>query len=305
VEGDSTFAGDSVLEIEIGRPVQPGNVPHDILVQNGNITLGGTLDIRLLPGYEPYAESELAKTIVATRPFSNDFAVAGTDDTGEFIFLPTFTASPRGVVTGSFSNLDAEGRVQTSDGLGSFLVTITADAVTLRDFQSNAEPELTQELALSDDDGDGTPYVLEWLFGSDPDKSDTTKFLHANGAISGAELTALITDRTFEPTGMFMTLSFRVIKERGAVILSPQASEDLAFVGSPSVEAVSLGAVDDGPEFEIMTFALVATGDAAVPSKAFIRMDADVSGLPITPLIPILPPVSPPVVIPPVPLPAS
>ncbi|GAA5482876.1 hypothetical protein Hsar01_02101 [Haloferula sargassicola] len=300
VEGNSTFAGDSVLEIEIGMPSSSNAaIANDILIQDGNITLAGILDVRLIPGYEPYVNSGLAITIVSTRLYTGGFAVAGTDpESGEPVFLPAFSSSPQGSVTGLFSNLDSEGRLHTSDGQGSFLVTITADAVTLSDFQPEVDPEMTQELALSDDDEDGVPYVLEWLFGSNPNQADSIKVLHASGSMSGAELSVLFSDRTFEPEDSFMTFSFRVRKERGGVILLPQVSVNLAFEESPDIEAVSVSIVDDDPGYEVVTFALIATTGAPVPSMAFLRMDADVSGLPIGPLAPTIP--VPPVVIPPI-----
>lgn len=310
VEGDANFEASSVLEIEVGNPVQgaPNPTPYDLLVVDGDVSLGGVLEVRLLEGASNYLNLEQPFFIVSTHRLASPAAFIDPE-TGEFVFLPSFTGSPRGSITGTFSNLDADGRVLTADGTGSFLVTIESSTVTLSDFQAIAPDIMGLNEALSDHDGDGTIFAKEWIFGSDPDRFDAIKPLVAQTTISGADLLAFDPELELLGEEVFRAFSFRMRKDRRGVLIVPQASESLKFGDDPSVRAIHAGTAQDG-EFEIVTYALVrASGDTA-PSKAFIRIALDLSNLPIPPIPPgppivlppiITPPTLPPVVIPPSP----
>lgn len=63
----------------------------------------------------------------------------------------TFTifTSSAGQLQGSFSNLDAQGRLALGDGTGSFLVSYSPTAVTLSDYQAAASPTATPAPSLA------------------------------------------------------------------------------------------------------------------------------------------------------------
>ena len=104
--GNTTIHGNlqinsGALEIELASPAS-----FDTVMATGSISLGGDLRVRLMDGFVP--------------------------DNGDlFIILTGQTMS------GSFANLNANGRVANEGGSGSFLVTVSTTHVTLSDFLSD------------------------------------------------------------------------------------------------------------------------------------------------------------------------
>ena len=220
--------------------------------------------------------------ILTTRNLAGTASISHSHPvTGQPVYHPSITGSPMGTISGTFTNIDGGGRVQTFDGLGSFLVTIQPDGVKLSDYQPNEDRRLNVELALSDLDGDGTIFAMEWLFGSDPDARDTPKYLHAQGGMSGADLSVAANPRVFEVGAEFQTFSFRVRKERQNIGLSAETSDSLSF--SPptgGLLAFRTGTVSDGDDFEVITYAIVHQSESLKPVKGFVRLNVDLSLLP-------------------------
>lgn len=127
IAGNYTQGMDAVLQIEIGGP-QPG-ADHDVVNVSGTVTLGGTLQLAMLSGYVP-SDSDTFNVLVAT-----------------------------GNLTGMLSNVESGGRLETSDGIGSFLVHYGVTSpffpkqVVLSDFEINGD--FNQDGSV-----DGADYVV-------------------------------------------------------------------------------------------------------------------------------------------------
>ena len=102
------FTGSSIFFDLTGTTAGTG---YDLLSVTGDVTLGGSLDIRL--------SSAFASTILATDEF-NVLTAASID--------------------GTFSNALSGERIMVSDGSGSFLVTITGTTLKLSGFSAIPEP---------------------------------------------------------------------------------------------------------------------------------------------------------------------
>ena len=112
-EGALTFAVGTSLALEIGG-LTPGS-EFDLVTQTGplDLTLGGVLDLSFIGGFESLITSA---------------------DTFEII-------TSENALLGEFDNIASGGRLDTSDGLGSFLVTYDgANSVVLSDFAPVPEP---------------------------------------------------------------------------------------------------------------------------------------------------------------------
>ncbi len=103
IVGDYTQQTNATLEIEIGGTAAV--TEHDFVSVSGGVLLDGLLDLSLINGYLP--------------------------DPGD-----TFTVLAAGNLTGFFDNATPGSRLDTSDGLGSFLVDIDSglDQIVLRNF---------------------------------------------------------------------------------------------------------------------------------------------------------------------------
>jgi T5SS/PEP-CTERM-associated repeat protein len=140
VSGSVTLGGGSHAAFEIG-----GSTPasgHDLLSISGAAALGGQLDASLIRSFYPASNA-------------------------------MFTIMTFGSATGQFANVTNGQRVATTDGLGSFIVTITASNVVLGDYSSpdnntNGIPDYGDYLAALDSDGDGQNDYAETLAGTDP-----------------------------------------------------------------------------------------------------------------------------------------
>jgi T5SS/PEP-CTERM-associated repeat protein len=119
INGDLDLSGGGELRFDLGVP---GGTNR--LVVAGTTTLGGALTVALTNGYYPASSAAF----------------------GMFEF-----ASP----TGIFTNVTSGMRLNTPDGLGSFLVTVTATNVVFSDYQS------------PDTDADGQTDYAEFLAGTD------------------------------------------------------------------------------------------------------------------------------------------
>ena len=124
IVGDYNLLAGSTLEIEIGGTAAV--TEHDFVSVSGNVLLDGLLEISLIDSFTP-------------------------DSTD------TFTVFTAGTLTGFFANATPGARLDTIDGLGSFLVDIDfgADQIVLSDFQLDDDADL-------DDDGDvdGQDFLL-------------------------------------------------------------------------------------------------------------------------------------------------
>lgn len=100
-----------------------GNSYDQITVGDGNVSLGGNLEIVFVSGFQSSITS------------SEEFIVL-TDPGGDGV--------PAGSVIGSFANVANGGRLETADGYGSFQVNYGSGAylhdVVLSDFQATVEP---------------------------------------------------------------------------------------------------------------------------------------------------------------------
>ena len=150
--GSTTILGNyaqqtlATLEIEIGGTL--AIIEHDFISISGNVLLDGLLELSLLDEFVPDASD-------------------------------TFTVLSAGSLTGFFDNATPGSRLDTVDGLGSFLVDIdfAADQIVLRDFSFAADFD-------NDGDVDGAD-LTKWEMdfggpGSDADgdgDSDGSDFL--------------------------------------------------------------------------------------------------------------------------------
>ncbi len=128
--GSVTFGSGLTTEIEIAGNEQ--GVSHDWLEVNGALTLGGTLELSVLDGFENLVQS------------ADTFAVITATQT----------------IAGTFSNVAAGARLNTADGLGSFVVNYGAGSaydpavVVLSDFEpasTGPEPAILSSPALHPD----------------------------------------------------------------------------------------------------------------------------------------------------------
>jgi hypothetical protein len=122
INGNVTLSSDpSTLAFELATN-DPS--PFDTLMVNGNLTLGGNLQISLVDGYEP-TNSDV---------------------------LPILIVNSIDTLCGEFLNAPNGGRVETTDGSGSFLVNYgsgpDANEIILSDFQPDAVPEPTSAVAF-------------------------------------------------------------------------------------------------------------------------------------------------------------
>ncbi|MGB6223583.1 MAG: hypothetical protein WBG04_21305 [Haloferula sp.] len=156
IEGSLTITGSSDLEIELGGTVQGETYDH--LIQSGGttgLTLGGTLTIKLVDGFE----CELMG--------SDTFTVVTSD-------MP---------ISGAFMNVADGERLETSDGLGTFIVrygtnAAVPNAVVLSDFVAAPvatvsfndwainQGFLPDTLPNGDADGNGVPDILQYFSGA-------------------------------------------------------------------------------------------------------------------------------------------
>ena len=109
VNGGISFFSGSTFDIEIGG-LSVGT-EYDRLAATGNATINSSLNVSLINGFE-------------------DLITSGD----------VFTILTANAVSGGFDNL-INGRVELSGGLGSFLVTMNGNSVTLSDFQLPPAPE--------------------------------------------------------------------------------------------------------------------------------------------------------------------
>lgn len=105
ITGDLTLSGTSKLEIEIGGTTQ--GTQYDLLSEAGTVplTLGGQLLVRFADGFESTIQPSGSFTIVASNA----------------------------AITGAFDNL-VGGRIFTTDGFGSFAVSVSGSNVILGAF---------------------------------------------------------------------------------------------------------------------------------------------------------------------------
>lgn len=299
-----TLESTSTFHVKIGPPAAGAiyPTPYDISIVNGDVVLDGRLEIKLLEGSSTFVGLGHPLHIISTRLLGEHVPLTDPE-TGEFVFMPSITGDARGTITGHFSNMDEDGRVMTSDGEGSFLVTIEDSMVTLSDFVASEEDVMSPEEGMSDTDGDGNSLAMEWIFGSDPEKADVIKPLVGNGVISASALESLYPYYLMgEETADFQTFSFRVRKEKKGIQIEPQASADLNFSEDSILMALEIGTEDDG-EFEIVTYAIGDINnwenpELSAPSKGFMRIHLNLYPLP--PVVgPGDPPVIPPIITPP------
>jgi hypothetical protein len=117
VLGSVNFLTDSsTLEIELGGTTF--GTQYDRLTATGNILLNGLLDVRFINGFQTLVDNDDVFTIVS------GFGVSGM-----------------------FDNLIL-GRIKTTDGFGSFLVTVNSNSVTLSNFELPPIPEPSTALLL-------------------------------------------------------------------------------------------------------------------------------------------------------------
>ncbi|MGL5018817.1 MAG: hypothetical protein ACRDBP_11830, partial [Luteolibacter sp.] len=280
IEGATSMASSTRHRVEFGGATSNGGPTlfHDVLVLHGNATIGGILDIRTadsVPGGMAFT-IVTTRSLAATSSFSHNHPVSGLPVTH-----PLVTGNPTGVISGTYLNVNAEGRVNTANGLGSFLVTVNQDSVVLSDYQLNVTPYITQELAMSDEDKDGVVHILEWIFGSDPAVPNATRLIHSTSSLQGATLAGLIGGARLFSNEEFRVFSFRVRKDRPLISLASQVSFDLSFTSPSPLVAIPTGAVSDGLDFEILSFAIADAVSETAPPKGFIRISVDISQLPI------------------------
>ena len=122
ITGDMTLLSTSVLLIELGGTNQ--GTDYDYLNIGGNLSLGGTLNLKLVNGFETWILP------------SNTFTIA--------------SASGTVGLTGTFANVANGQRLSTIDGLGSFQVNYGngLNGVTLSNFQAIPEPSTYALLGL-------------------------------------------------------------------------------------------------------------------------------------------------------------
>ncbi len=279
IEGTTSMAPSTRHRVEFGGVTSNGGPTlfHDVLVLHGNATIGGILDIRTadsVPGGTAFT-IVTTRSLAATSSFSHNHPVSGLPVTH-----PLVTGNSTGVISGTYLNVSAEGRVNTSNGLGSFLVTVNQDSVVLSDYQLNATPYITQELAMSDEDKDGVVYILEWIFGSDPAVPDATRLIHSTSSLQGATLAGHTGGARVFSNEEFRVFSFRVRKDRPLISLASQVCFDLSFPAPSTLVAIPMGAVPDGLDFEILSFVIADAVSESAPPNGFIRIAVDISQLP-------------------------
>jgi hypothetical protein len=123
LNGGLEMNGSAKVSFELGG-LDPGNGTgfHDQLIVNGQATVGGTIEVRFLNGFQSALTGAESFTVL--------------DST-----LP---------IAGSFFNAFNGSRINTADGLGSFLVAYgvggVSDRLILSGFQAIPEPELGASL---------------------------------------------------------------------------------------------------------------------------------------------------------------
>lgn len=113
--GYSVNAG--TLAIDLGGTTQATAFQtgqHDFISVSGTATLGGNLTVSLLAGFTPQNAH-------------------------------TFTVLTAGSLVGAFANAPFAGRVATSDGSGTFLVTKSGNSIVLGDWQPTVPPGITSQ----------------------------------------------------------------------------------------------------------------------------------------------------------------
>lgn len=162
VNGNYTSAATSKIAVDLGGHV--AGTDYDVLNITGNAAIDGELVVAFVDGFE----------------------LSVTD-------LDTFTVLTAASITGTFTNVDGSGRVVTSQGEGSFLVTYGSGDVQLSDFiqLSNMAPAV---------EAGANKYV--WLTGGivDVDMFDATV---TDGILPvGQPVTQLWTVDSTDPPGL-------------------------------------------------------------------------------------------------------
>ena len=118
IHGNLNFVGDtSQFVVELGGTV--AGVSYDQLNVTGSATLNGLLDVSFLGGFHE--------------------TVLNSD---------TFTILNAASIAGMFDNLDINSRVLTSDGAGSFLVSLLGNSLVLSNFLPTPAPEPSSVVLL-------------------------------------------------------------------------------------------------------------------------------------------------------------
>jgi hypothetical protein len=165
ITGSYLQTGGGTIDIDLGGTLpassyQSGTGTYDYLSVSGSAVLGGTLRIRILPGFSP-------------------------DSTQSFTVL-----SAAGGISGGFGNLFAVNHVISEDGTASFLVSTNGTSLVLSGYTAVIPPMITQQPASLLTPPGGSATLSISATGGDPLLSYQWSF---NGAaLSGATNDSLI-----------------------------------------------------------------------------------------------------------------
>lgn len=260
----------TTLRTEIGGTRR--GVDYDTIQHIGNLKLiAGKLAVSFVDGFEATVSPADTFVIYSSGTGFQNFSASQQPA------LPYGQYSGvKGAISGSFENVESGARLQTEDGAGSFIVTITEDQIMLSQFQPTPTQDLTKANALTDGDNDGIPAVVEYLLG----ENNATGLLPGNSTMTGAALLNLQAGLEVNPADTYRVFKFRVRRDRLGIQVRPEASADMVFGGSPSMQARQVGpAVTDG-EYDIIQVVVLPAGGGAPPATAFVRLVVDFSSLP-------------------------
>jgi uncharacterized delta-60 repeat protein len=270
ISSRGTLNLNGTFEIELGGTVR--GVDHDTLQHIGNVQLGGNLSVSVSSAFKELITASDSFTILTSGTTFTDFTTGAQ--------IPGYSGS-QGGITGTFANAALAGRVFTTDGTGSFLVTQTAMAIELSDYRAE-DPfsSLTQANAMSDADLDGVPLLFEFLFGGDPAFAGPVYPAVSSGSLSGAALLALDPELSVDHAASYPVFEVLIRRDRQGIGFLPQASGDLSFTENPPFRAVQVGDTSPEGEFDRHRYIILPPSGDSPPTTGFLRLLFDYSSLP-------------------------
>ncbi len=152
LQSSVTVAPGAGLAVQIGQTGGTAGVDFSQLNVNGTLALPDSLNIRVLPGAEPFTEANGTLTVATASAGITGFNAANvTFDTTGFTGTGTFTADVSG------NSLVLNYSAGSASGFSAFAGTITNAAL---------------RGPLDDADGDGVSNLIEYVLGGDPNISD-------------------------------------------------------------------------------------------------------------------------------------